>query len=494
MSHAIGAHAAGHGGAGAHQQLARHAANGNHSNDWVRLDLRAISALFIAYKTDPVAQACRNAVIARLLSGGILYTKSDFSSLPDDAFNDHINSRFTEFCRQAIDMLYVTGFCPYVVDPVACVPRVVPHTRADVRVRIDPLTFETQLALFREDDDQPAPDVYFIIQSPPDEFGSLQSAMTCYYEARIFKDMIWRTTAEAESTRARPPIYTVTETDRAFEERRLAHVGEVDGLRASITRDNMLVRNRVIGDVHAQQERLAEMLNASRVDTSDPSYRSDPITGLRNYDADLAQKYSPIIPLPADARVATTPMPVARPDFVAVNEHLHQIASMAFGVNLEAVGSNSANKSSDSMNSANTVTTATVNRFKQLLTGPLVDIYKVLWEKKEEGEELAESVTVMFPSIVSTSTMLILFEKNLLTQKALLAYLHKHLGLPLNSFEKKDNRAAMTPAPAPAAGGGAFGAGGSGGAGGAGGVGGAGGAGAKSGGLQLNADLIKLLP
>lgn len=489
MSHAIGPHAAGHGGAGAHQQLARHAANGNHSNDWVRLDLRAISALFIAYKTDPVAQACRNAVIARLLSGGILYTKSDFSSLPDDDFNDHVNTRFTEFCRQVIDNVYVTGFCPYVIDPEAGIPRVVPYTRADVRVRIDPLTFETQLALFREDDDSPAPDVYFIIQSPPDEFGSLQSAMVCYYEARIFRDMVWRTTAEAESTRARPPIYTTTETDRAFEERRLAHVGEVDGLRASITRDNMLVRNRVIGDVHAQQERLAEMLNASRVDTSDPSYRSDPITGLRNYDADLAQKYSPIIPLPADARVAATPMPTARPDFVAVNEYLNQIASMAFGVNLEAVGANSANKSSDSMNSANTVTTATVNRLKALLTGPLVDIYNVLWGKKEESEEPADAVTVMFPSIVSTSTMLVLFEKNLLTQKALLSYLHKHLGLPLNSFEKRDYRASMMPAPA--AGGGAFGAGGSG-AGGSGG--GAAGAGAKPGGLQLNADLIKLLP
>jgi hypothetical protein len=487
MSNAIGAHAAGHGGAGAHQQLARHAANGNHSNDWVRLDLRAISALFIAYKTDPVVQACRNAVIARLLSGGILYTKSDFSSLPDDAFNDHVNSGFTDFCRQAIDNIYVCGFCPYVIDPDAGVPRVVPYTRADVRVRIDPLTFETQLALFREDDDQPAPDVFFIIQSPPDEFGSLQSAMVCYYEARIFKDMLWRTTAEAESTRARPPIYTTTETDRAFEERRLAHVGEVDGLRASITRDNMLVRNRVIGDVHAQQERLAEMLNASRVDTSDPSYRSDPITGLRNYDADLAQKFSPIIPLPADARVAATPMPVSRPDFVAVNEHLQQIASMAFGVNLEAVGANSMNKSSDSMNSANTVTTATVGRFKQLLTGPLVDIYNVLWGNKEEGDEPAESVTVMFPSIVSTSTMMVLFEKNLLTQKALLAYLHKHLGLPLNSFEKKDYRTAMMPAPAPAASSGAFGAG-------AGGAGGSGAGGAKPGGLQLNADIIKLLP
>jgi hypothetical protein len=479
MSHAIGAHAAGHGAGGAHQQLARNTTGGN-SNDWTRLDLRAISALYIAYKTDPVAQACRNAVISRLLSGGILYTRSDFSSLPDDEFNDHINSRFTDFCRQAIDSLYVTGFCPYVIDPDAGVPRVVPYTRADVRVRIDPMTFETQLALFREDDDQPAPDVYFIVQSFPDEFGSLHSAMTCYYEARIFKDMIWRTTAEAESTRARPPIYTTTETDRAFEERRLAHVGEVDGLRASITRDNMLVRNRVIGDVHAQQERLAEMLNASRVDTSDPSYRSDPITGLRNYDADLAQKYSPIIPLPVDARVATTPMPVARPDFVAVNEHLQQLASMSFGVNLEAVGGNSAFKSSDAMNSANNVTTTTVNRFKQLLTGPLIDIYKVLWGNKE-GDEPAESdLTVMFPSIVSTSTMLVLFEKNILTQKALLAYLHKHLGLPIASFEKKDYRQAMQ-APPPASGGGAFGAG-------------AGGAGVKTGGLQLNADLIRMMP
>jgi hypothetical protein len=480
MSHAIGAHASGHGGGAAHQHMARHATGGgSNSNDWVRLDLRAISALFIAYKTDPVAQACRNAVIARLLSGGILYARSDFSSLPDDDFNDHINSKFTEFCRNVIDNVYVTGFCPYVIDPEAGVPRVVPYTRADVRVRIDPLTFETQLALFREDEDEPAADVFFIIQGAPDEFGSLQSSMVCYYEARIFKDTLWRCFAEAESARARPPIYTVTETDRAFEERRLAHVGEVDGLRASITRDNMLVRNRIIGDVHANQERLAEALNAQRVDTGDPGYRSDPITGLRNYDADLAQRFSPIIPLPADSKVAPTPMPVSRPDFVAINEHLHQIASMAFGVNLEAVGANSANRSSDSMSASNTVTTSTVNRFKQLLTGPLVEIYNSIWGNGEQAD-----VTVMFPSVVSTSTMLVLFEKNLLTQRALLSYLHKHLGLPKDAFEKKDYRSSMMPAPAPAAGG-------IGGAGG--GTGGAAG-GAKAGGFQLNENILKLLP
>lgn len=492
MSHGVGAHVAGGvaGGAGtaAHavnHHMTRYAGGGSGAskNEWVRLDLRAVSALFIAYKTDIVAQACRNAIISRLLSGGILYTKSDYSSLPDDTFNDFVNSKFVDFSKAVIDNLYVMGFCAYTIDPVASAPRVVPYTRADIRVRVDPITFETQLAFFREDDDNPAADVFFIVDNFPDEYGSLHSAMVCYYETRIFKDMLWRTTAEAESVRSRPPIYTTTETDRAFEDRRLAHVGEVDGLRASITRDNMLLRNRVIGDAHAQQERIAEILNASRVDTGDPSYRSDPITGLRNFDADLAQKYSPIIPLPADARIAAAPMATARADFVSVNEYLNNLASIAFGVNLEAVGTVGTNRSGDSLAASNTVTTSTVNRFKNILTGPLIDIYKMVWGAQEEGssEPAVDDITVMFPSVVSTSTMLVLFEKNLVTYKALCGYLHRHLGLPMEVFEKKDHRAAMQPAPAPAQpdapGGG----------------GGAGGAGAK-GGMQLNPELVKLLP
>ena len=486
MSHGIAAHATRGGAApaGGHA-LAHHGGGyGGTNNDWVRLDLRAISALWIAYRTDPIAQGCRNAIISRLLSGGILYTKSDFSSLPDDEFNSHINTEFVNFSKSVIDSIYVTGFAAYVVDPEAGVPRVIPFTRADVRVRVDPMTFETQLGFFRDGEDEPATDVFFIVDAAPDEYGSLQSAMVCYYPHRVFKDMIMRTTAEAESVRARPPIYTTTETDRAFEERRLAHIGEVDGLRASITRDNHLVRNRIITDVHAQQERLTEMLNAARVDTSDPSYRTDPITGLRGYDADLAQKYSPIIPLPADAKIAAAPMPTARGDFVALNQYLNNMCSVAFGVNLEAVGGNITNKSSDTVSQANNVTTSTVNRFKSLLTNALIHIYKLIWLSDDAGDG---DVTVLFPSIVSTQTMLILFDRNIVTYRALCAYLHKHLGVPMDMFEKKDARPAMQPQPAAPAGG-AFG----GGAGGGGAGGGAGG-GIKSQ-QAIPPDLLKMLP
>ena len=324
MSH-IGTHA---GGAVGHP--ARY--GGGSNDDWQRLDLRAIGALWIAYRTDPIAQGCRNAVISRLLSGGILFTKRDYSSLPDDAFNSYVNSAFVSFAKAVIDSLYVQGFAAYVVDIETKVPRCIPFTRADVRVRVDPVTFETCLGVFRDGEDEPDANVYFIVESFPDEYGSLSSAMTTYYAHRVFKDMVMRTTAEAESVRCRPPIYTTTESDRAFEERRLAHIGEVDGLRASITRDNALIRNRIISDTHAQQERLTEMLNLARVDTSDPAYRSDPLTGLRNYDADLANKYSPIIPLPADARVATVPMPTSRADFVSVCQHIDHLASICFGV------------------------------------------------------------------------------------------------------------------------------------------------------------------
>ena len=256
--------------------------------------------------------------------------------------------------------------------------------------------------------------------------------MTTYYEHRVFRDMLLRCTAEAESIRCRPPIFTTTESDRAFEERRLAHIGEVDGLRASITRDNALIRNRIISDTHAQQERLTEMLNQARVDTSDPSYRSDPLTGLRNFDADLAQKYNPIIPLPADAKVASVPMATARADFVAVCDHINHLASICFGVNLEAVGGSTQGKSADTLSQANNVTGATVMKFRNMLTDSLINIYALCWG--EEGAVDTEEVTIMFPGTVSIASMLVLFQSRLVTFQAMQQYLHKFMGLPLEAF------------------------------------------------------------
>ena len=432
----IGAHSSGVLGHAVHHLRQAHG-----GDSWTRIDFQALGALWIAYRSDCIAQGCRNAVISRLLSGGILFTKADYSSLPGEDFNSHINSAFVNFAKSAIDCIYVQGFAAYIVDTVQKIPRCIPYTRADIRVRVDPETFETQLGFFRDGEDDPDPSVYFIVDAFPDEYGSLSSAMATYYEHRIFKDMVYRTTAEAESVRCKPPIYTQTETDRAFEERRLAHIGEVDGLRASITRDNALVRNRIVSDVHAQQQRLAEMLNAARVDSSDPAYRSDPLTGLRNYDADLANKFSAIVPLPADARVAAAPIPQARGDFVQVCEHLNRLASICFGVNLESVGAGTSGRSAETLSQVNSVTAATTNKFRNLLTDALVNIYDLCW-REEGASEKQIPVSVMFPATVSIASMLILFNQNLVTFKAVREYLHKHMGLPFDMFEQRDARLA----------------------------------------------------
>ncbi len=92
------------------------------------------------------------------------------------------------------------------------------------------------------------------------------------------------------------------------------------------------------------------------------------------------------------------------------------------------------------------VTLGTVNKFKSLLAPVLVDIYKLIWatpDKDEEERELdpdaassADEVTVLFPSIIPSSTMEKLFLSQILKYDAYKTYLHDSLHIPVRDMEK----------------------------------------------------------
>ena len=201
--------------------------------------------------------------------------------------------------------------------------------------------------------------------------GGIVSPMTAYFSSRIFKDTCVRNALVADALRARPPIYTTTSTDNAFDERDLEHVGEIDGLKASMQANNMLSRNKIQMSVHERQEELVGMLNRRTLNAkdSDKNFRTDPLTRIQNYDYNIDFNFHPIVPLALDTTVCAVPQAQGRGDLVSIFDNVARMACVCFGVNAESIGLNagSSHASADAIQQSNQVTLSTVHKFKGLL-------------------------------------------------------------------------------------------------------------------------------
>jgi hypothetical protein len=246
-------------------------------------------------------------------------------------------------------------------------------------------------------------------------------------------------------------VYTYTSTDQSFDDRDLERVGEIDGLRASVQKDSMMARNKVQLSVHERQEQLVGLLNRKTLNgrENEEDYRTDPLTKLHNYDYNLQYNFQPVVPLPLDARICVAPQAQCRRDLMAVFENTSRMACICFGINGESIGLNAhgnTHASADTIQQANQVTTATVNKFKSLVSPVLVDIYRLIWGTADEvGDNEAEAhpqaktatdITVVFPSTIPQSMMEKLFVSQVLKYDAYKQYLHESLQIPIADMEK----------------------------------------------------------
>lgn len=429
----------------------------NQNNEWSRFNLQGLLELEVAFATDSIATACIRAITSRLLSSGIVFTNKKFNKVASSEFQSHINTHFVRFVRDAVNQIAVLGFAVYIIENT--VPRVLPVGMCDLRYRVNTDTYNIEIAAFKEDevDDN----VFVMVESAPDVRGQIRSCMAAYYTSRLFKDSTIRNCLVADALRARPPVYTYTITDQAFDERDLEHVGEIDGLKASIQKDNIISRNNITMSAHERQEQLVAMLNRRNLNgrESDPdTYRTDPVTKLKNYDYDIQYEFQPIIPLPNDARACVAPQAQTRPDIVQIMETTARMCCVCFGVNSESIGlaSSSGHSSAEAIMQANAVTTNTVEKYKSLVSPFLIDIYKVIWtvdstaieQMPAENEapmveainpttkpNLEDEIVVLFPSTVQASTMEKLFLLQVLKYDAYKTYLHESLQIPLGDFE-----------------------------------------------------------
>lgn len=136
------------------------------------------------------------------------------------------------------------------------------------------------MAVFRDGEEHPDPNIFAVIENTVDSSGNLMSCMSSYLRTRQLLDSFVRNALAADALNACPPIYTTMVTDVVFDERDMAAVGEVDGYKASHVGADMRTRTRLAVGSHAYNEDLVRALN-SRTPESLQAERTDQQTGLQ---------------------------------------------------------------------------------------------------------------------------------------------------------------------------------------------------------------------
>ena len=298
---------------------------------WTMLSTEELSSLWTIYRTDVTLNAGRNIIMARLLSGGIVYTDTVSGVVPDSAFNSHVQRAFVPFARDVLDCLIVQGFCAFFVDAALGAPCCVPPGTACFGVSVDERTFRRSMGLFRTGADGADSRALFVVHSWPTSDGRPVSMVSAYRRSHAFLGMVELNTAIADFSSARPLVYTSMDSEKAFDRRHVyRNASEAASIAAAATmhlRQGAAQGRTAIDDAHSEtlgimgsmnsahadimkeQQRLVQDINRGLLDAR--SVRLDPGTGLPVFDASVIDKMDSaynVVPLPVDSKVFYFPL------------------------------------------------------------------------------------------------------------------------------------------------------------------------------------------
>lgn len=416
---------------------------------WHQFDTTVIQSYKVALYSDPVASACVRVLQGNLTAGGLRFSSRDNSMKSSGEFQAHLDLHFVPFVREALTELILYGFCFFHIDegnrPVAlpmdqvdCYWRV----NADARSRVEVCVFENG---------RPDPGVLAVVDSLPGVEGAFRSVMSSYYRDRTIIDTFLRNAILADKANARPDVFTSTLRSAQFNEGDVARYGEVETLRAALRARELNVQEGTHVHLHEQNSILVDSFNRLG-EAAVQRLRTDPTTGLRNYDAGQEDVHQRVLPLPLDARVETAPRPVVRGDIVTHLQHFENVTCTAFGVTADSLGMGrkGGHSSAEALHMQTQVTRETTERWKQVLSRALVGIYNLIWltggadvdVERARGDTPLTDITVVFPSTVPRVVFDTLFEHNIITYGAYRQYLSDTYQLPLSEFKPDDPRLA----------------------------------------------------
>ena len=335
------------------------------------------------------------------------------AQVPDREFKERVEREFIPFARDIVDALYVQGFAAFLVDNRAALPYAVPPDICTYGIRVHSASMRRSFLMFRPGLIEPERKAMFVVENWPSRDGMPRSPVAAYRRTHAFRGMVELNTATADYSAARPMLYTSVDSDKAFDKRHvyrngldasidasgmLTHLREVTGEHDEAVQDvhrrahEMLIGiNSASLDNHAKHERslrvasdqqsqLVADLNGGRLDPR--SVRLDPGTGLPVFDSALAQRpgdaYN-VFPLPVDAKVQATVVPVSRSDLVSIFNNASQMACIAMGVPSSEIGMADGQRFAPDAQLSGGVLQNTLSRFRTVLSRCLVDVYTALY-------------------------------------------------------------------------------------------------------------------
>ena len=403
---------------------------GHQKNTWNRLDMTSIQALWTVYNSDFVARAAKNYIASSLLSGGVVIADESMTTGPGSEFQAFIGDHFVPFFKDVIDHIYVQGFAPFVLPNG--VPTVIPFGCVQYSYLIDE-EYKITLGAFDETtQDEPLPDVFFIIESNVTLAGEIVSPASLYYQHRTFRDMVLRNTAIAQYFQALPPVFLTQKSQNTFDGELDVVGGEVPGLHAALANDNLTERNNITANVHERQERMIERLNAKRASLQSHGLVSqrDPVTGLAHYDMGITDPtlMQSLIPLANDQTPVTTAQSRAPENLVGTLSQQYTIACTCFGISPENIGlSHTVMRSAEAIELEQVISQTTVRKFRGHFVRTLQDIYKHVWH--DETKHGPSTIAVLFPSMLDRKTMLDLYARGIVSYDGVRDFLIKQLDI-----------------------------------------------------------------
>lgn len=224
--------------------------------------------------------------------------------------------------------------------------------------------------------------MFSIIENTVDAYGDLTSNMSNYLRARSVQDAFMRFALTADGLNARPAIYVEILTDRLFDERDIAGIGDVNGLNATETQNDMHLRFRLAVGSLEYNEQLVRKLNAK----SSSEKRAE-------RTADMRDALQAVVPLPADYKVANAPRATARADIVSICSHYESLACVAF--NAESIGASvrgGGHVGAATLDKINGVTSETTARWARIFEPTLINVYNIIWGGKKKTSKQTDDM------------------------------------------------------------------------------------------------------
>ena len=265
------------------------------------------------FYSDPVCVAAFNAISARLLAGGILFTSHQFDATSSAEFQQLINTRRATFATALLSELLVVGYAAYRLAPDYA-PVLIPPHAVQLKWFCDPQTFETKAAAFRHGIEYPDESIHVVTSHGVTSRGKHTSCMAAYLRSRSIGDVFLRNAMVSDTALANPRVFVRQTVDGQVEDTNLTNTFHAD-----LAANDLMTKQHITTMTVEMNQSVVQRLNRMGAERQ-YSTRTDSRTGLAHFDAEFEVPDAKLLPLPLNSRIEAAPLAHSRADIVQIEQ------------------------------------------------------------------------------------------------------------------------------------------------------------------------------